>query len=385
MNISFFCESNSSNPQGPRAGQLITTHGTISTPAFMPVGTLASVKALSPEDVLGTGAEIILVNAYHLYLRPTHNLIEQLGGIHDFMGWQGPILSDSGGFQVFSLSKLVQVDESGVRFRSHHDGSEHHYTPELAAEIQAALGVDIAMPLDQLVAVNASQNEIMEAAKRTLRWYERSRKAIGNQPIFPIIQGGFDSKLRTSIAREVATLDTPGIAIGGLSVGESKDTMQEMLTAITPQLPIDRPRYLMGVGSPEDLINSVSLGIDLFDCVLPTRLGRTGGIFTNEGRINIGAARYRDSKSPLSEKCDCSTCRTFTTAYIHHLFRNNELLGYRLTSIHNIRFLVRLMENIRKAILENNFADYASDFLSQYIPTNPEIRTEQRLKRPIHD
>ncbi|MFL2635691.1 MAG: tRNA guanosine(34) transglycosylase Tgt [Tepidiformaceae bacterium] len=385
MNISFTCEKNTNNPIGPRAGKLITNHGTITTPAFMPVGTLASVKALSPEDVLATGARIILVNAYHLYLRPTHNLIEDLGGIHKFMGWPGPILSDSGGFQVFSLSKLVNVSEEGVRFRSHHDGSEHHYTPELAIKIQTAIGVDIAMQLDELVKLDASKSEISEAAKRTLRWYERSRKTAGDSPVFPIIQGGFDPQIRSAMAREVATLNAPGIAIGGLSVGESKDVMQEIIEVITPELPINRPRYLMGVGSPEDLITSIALGIDMFDCVLPTRLGRTGGIFTDTGRVNIGSARYRDDESPLSENCDCSTCSTFTTAYIHHLLRNNELLGYRLTSIHNIRFLIRLMERARLAILENNFEDFATDFLNRYIPADPKIRAEQRLKRPIFD
>jgi queuine tRNA-ribosyltransferase len=350
------------------------------TPAFMPVGTLANVKTLLPEEVAEAGANILLVNAYHLYLRPGHELIAGLGGVHRFMDWHGPILSDSGGFQVFSLSRLRQVSEDGVRFRSHIDGSEHLYTPELAMEVQRSLGVDIAMPLDHVLPGQSELGPATDAAERTLRWYERCRAAAADLPTFAIVQGGIHPELRRWHARELAALDAPGYSIGGLSVGESKDAMWAMTEIVTAELPVDRPRYLMGVGSPEDLVNAVARGVDMFDCVLPTRLGRNGSLFTRDGRRNIRNAAFREQPTPIDESCDCTTCRRFSMAYLHHLFRNDELLGYRLATVHNIRFLVRLAEEMRAAILANRFDDYATEFLGRYRPVDERVRTEQKAK-----
>lgn len=380
MTLSFRLESHDVAPAAPRAGTLTTPHGSIRTPVFMPVGTLANVKTLLPGEVAATGAQILLVNAYHLYLRPGHQLIEQLGGVHQFMDWHGPILSDSGGFQVFSLARLRKITEEGVRFRSHIDGSEHLYTPELAMAVQQALGVDIAMPLDHVLPGQSELAPARDAAQRTLRWYERCRRAAGETPTFAIVQGGIHADLRRWHARELAAVDAPGYSIGGLSVGESKDDMWAMTAIVNSELPVDRPRYLMGVGSPEDLVNGVARGIDMFDCVLPTRLGRNGALFTRDGRRNIRNAVFRDQATPIDITCDCMTCRHFSAAYLHHLFRNQELLGYRLATIHNIRFLVRLAEEMRVAILAGGFDDYAADFLARYRPVDHDVRTEQKAK-----
>ena len=380
MPISFTLTSSSRNPVSPRTGVLATARGDIQTPAFMPVGTLATVKALMPEEVAATGAEILLVNAYHLFLRPGHNLVGRLGGVHKFMDWRGPILSDSGGFQVFSLARLGKVDESGVRFRSHIDGSEHEYTPEIAMAVQSALGVDIAMPLDHVLPGQSEFGPAKDAAERTLRWYERCRDAAGPLPTFGIVQGGVHAELRQWHARELAKLDAPGYSIGGLSVGEGKPEMWAMTEVVTRELPVDRPRYLMGVGSPEDLVNGVARGIDMFDCVLPTRLGRNGSVFTDNGRANLKNARYREDPGPVDPECDCTMCTRFSMAYVHHLFRNEELLGYRLASIHNIRYLVRLMERMRDAIGAGRFADFAADYLGCYQPADEEIRADQKAR-----
>lgn len=368
------------SPVAPRTGVITTARGEVLTPAFMPVGTLATVKSLLPEEVAATGAEILLVNAYHLYLRPGHDLIARLGGVHRFMDWQGPILSDSGGFQVFSLARLGKVDNSGVRFRSHIDGSEHFYTPELAMEVQATLGVDIAMPLDHVLPGQSGMTEAKDAVERTLRWYERCRAAVPDLTTFAIVQGGVFEDLRRWHARELVLLDAPGYSIGGLSVGESKDDTWAMVEVVAAELPASRPRYLMGVGSPEDLVNAVGRGIDMFDCVLPTRLGRNGSLFTDDGRTNIRNARYRDDPGPFDARCDCLTCRRFSAGYLHHLFRNDELLGYRLATIHNLRYLVRLTERIRTAIDQGRFADFAREFLSCYRPSDEQVRTEQKAK-----
>ncbi len=380
MSFSFTLTSAPGLPTAPRTGLLTTAHGAIQTPAFMPVGTLATVKALTPEDVAATGAEILLCNAYHLYLRTGHERIERLGGVHRFMDWNGPILSDSGGFQVFSLAHLRKVDESGVRFRSHIDGSEHHYTPELAMAIQRALGVDIAMPLDHVVAGEASEPDARIAAERTLRWYERSRTAAGNLTTFAIVQGGTHGGLRAWHADELGKLDAPGYSIGGLSVGEGKQAMWEMTAVVAARLPLERPRYLMGVGSPEDLVNGVARGIDMFDCVLPTRLGRNGALFTDDGRANIRNARFAEDPDPIDRGCDCQTCKRFSMAYLHHLFRTDELLGYRLASIHNIRYLVRLTERMRAAISEGTFEAFAADYLGRYRTSDEQVRREQKAK-----
>lgn len=380
MTISFRLTNEPAGPVAPRSGVLTTAHGEVATPVFMPVGTLANVKTLLPGEVAATGAEIVLVNAYHLYLRPGHHLIEQLGGVHRFMGWNRPVLSDSGGFQVFSLANLRKVDETGVRFRSHIDGSEHQYTPELAVEVQRALGVDLAMPLDHVVEGAAPLGRAREAAERTLRWYERSRTTAGSLPIFAIVQGGVHEELRRWHARELARLDAPGYAIGGLSVGESKQQMWATTAAVTAELPLLRPRYLMGVGSPEDLLNGVALGIDMFDCVLPTRLGRNGSLFTDDGRVNIRNARYREEPGPLMPGCDCLACTTFSAAFLHHLFRNRELLGYRLATIHNVRYLVRLVATLRESIADNTFEEFRCAFLGRYRVVDETVRTEQKQR-----
>jgi len=365
---------------GPRRGRLITSRGTVETPVFMPVGTLAAVKTLLPEEVESAGAEMILVNAYHLYLRPGHRLIEQFGGVHRFMGWSRPILSDSGGFQGFSLARLVRVDDDGVRFRSHIDGSEHFYTPELAIEVQRALGVDIAMPLDHVVPAGTPEAETREAAERPLRWFERCRRAAGTMPVFAIVQGGVDAELRRWHARALAALDAPGYAIGGLSVGEPKAAMWRTLEVTCAELPPEKPRYLMGVGSPEDIVEAVARGVDMFDCVLPTRLGRNGGLFTDEGRVNIRAARFAEADAPVDPDCDCLACRRFPAAYLHHLFRNEEMLGYRLATIHNLRYLARLIGRIRCAIEEGRFQEFAAAFQARYRPTDESVRAAQREK-----
>ena len=380
MPFTFRLDGGSEGPTAPRAGTLTTDRGEVATPAFMPVGTLASVKALTPDEVAATGASITLVNAYHLYLRPGHRLIESLGGVHRFMGWSGPILSDSGGFQVFSLARLLRVNDEGVRFRSHIDGSEHHYTPELAVEVQSALGVDIAMPLDHVLPGDAPAPDQREAAERTLRWFDRSRALDPVPALFAIVQGGVDEELRRWHARELTARVAPGYAIGGLSVGESKADQYAITEVACSELPVDRPRYLMGVGSPEDLVHAVAAGVDMFDCVLPTRLGRTGSLYTDDGRVNIKAARFRERATPLDPACDCAACAGYSTAYLHHLFRNEELLGYRLASIHNLRYIQRLCERMREAVLVGAFDDFAEEFLARYQPADEAVRAEQRAR-----
>lgn len=374
----FTLEKDPGTPVGPRLGRIETAHGTIQTPVFMPVGTQATVKSLLPSEVAATGAEILLVNAYHLYLRPGHELIRDLGGVHRFMNWNAPILSDSGGYQVFSLGRLGKVREEGLTVRSHIDGSVHNYTPELAVEVQRALGVDIAMPLDHLVAADSDANVARDAAERTLRWYRRSRDAAGELAVFGIVQGGVDPELRRWHARELAALSAPGYSIGGLSVGEPKEQMWEMTEIVNEELPVDRPRYLMGVGSPEDLVESVARGVDMFDCVLPTRLGRNGALFTLDGRVSMRNARFQRLDEPVDPSCDAVCCRDFSAAYLHHLFKSGELLGHRLASVHNIRFLVRLVEGMCTAIREERFPAFASDFLARYQPTNQSVRAQQR-------
>lgn len=346
----------------------------------MPVGTLATVKAVSTEEVRQTGADILLVNAYHLYLRPGHELIERLGGVHRFMDWDGPILSDSGGFQVFSLAGLRKVSEDGVRFRSHIDGSEHFYTPELAMAVQAALGVNIAMPLDHVLPGESTHAAATDAVERTLRWYERCRKSEPGLATFAIIQGGIHQDLRVMHARQAALLNPAGYSIGGLSVGESKVSMWAMTEVVTRELPIDKPRYLMGVGSPEDLVNAVGRGVDMFDCVLATRLGRNGTLFTDHGRANIRNARFREDPDPIDPECDCPACSRLSMAYLHHLFRNAEILGYRLATLHNIQYLIRLTERMRAAIKEDRFDDFSQDYLGGYTAVDERIRKEQKEK-----
>jgi queuine tRNA-ribosyltransferase len=359
---------------GARRGVIQTRAGTIETPAFMPVGTQATVKTLHPDEVERTGAHIILCNTYHLMLRPGVDIVVDAGGLHRFMGWRGPILTDSGGFQVFSLAQQARVREEGVTFRSHIDGSPHTLTPESAVDLQARFGSEIIMPLDHLVGLPASPQKIADATARTERWLERSIVAHRESDVatkgvlFGIVQGGMDRELRRRQAQFVAQADVAGSAIGGLSVGEPKDVMASMLETACPQLPIDRPRYLMGVGSPEDLWDGVALGVDMFDCVLPTRLGRNGSLFTPDGRIDILKAQFRDVHAPIDSECDCETCTTFTAAYLHHLFRAREVLGLRLATVHNLRFLARQMETMRAAIEENHFDEAHRSFDERYRP-----------------
>lgn len=347
----------------------------------MPVGTLASVKGVTPAELRELGATIILANAYHLMLRPGSELIAEFGGLHRFAAWDGPILTDSGGFQVFSLGHLRQIDDDGASFRSHIDGSVWRVTPEYSMAVQSQLGSDIAMAFDEPPRPDADRAAAQQAAERTLRWAERCLAAYdGPGEVFPICQGGMFEDLRRWSAEATASLAAPGYAIGGLSVGESKALTWRMLEASISQLPQGRPRYLMGVGAPEDLLEGVARGVDLFDCVLPTRLGRNGAVFTADGKLNLrNAANTRDA-APIQEDCDCLACRTVSRAYLHHLFRCEELLGYRLASLHNLRFLVRLMQATRAAILDRRFTEVHERFRARYRPANEAVRAEQRAR-----
>lgn len=351
-----------------RLGELKTPHGTVETPIFMPVGTQATVKTMTPEEVKEAGGRLILSNTYHLYLRPGHELIREAGGLHRFMNWDGPILTDSGGFQVFSLGPLRKVEDDGVRFRSHIDGSEHFFSPERAVEIQEALGSDIAMAFDECAPYPATREYALKALERTTRWARRCKEAHRreDQSLFGIIQGGVYRDLREKSAAELVELDFPGYGIGGLSVGEPKYLMYEMLDYTVPLIPGEKPRYLMGVGSPDCLLEGVSRGVDMFDCVLPTRIARNGTVFTHTGKLVVRNAEYARDFSPLDPECDCYACRNFTRAYIRHLIKTNEVLGIRLTTIHNLHFVLRLMENIRRTIREGIFSDFKDQFLSRF-------------------
>jgi queuine tRNA-ribosyltransferase len=344
-----------------RAGILSTPHGDITTPAFMPVGTVGTVKALDPDELQAAGVDIVLANAYHLHLRPGEELVHQLGGLHRFMGWTRPILTDSGGFQVFSLETLRTVDESGVQFKSHIDGSRRTFTPESVMRIERLLGADIIMQFDHVVAGDVSYADARDAAERSVRWLERCRVAFDSsasdgaspaQALFPIVQGGVYAELREASAEAIDGLGHwAGFGIGGLSVGEPKADMYRMVEVVDRALPTDRPRYLMGVGFPEDLVAGIQRGIDMFDCVAPTRMGRNGTAFTSAGRINVRRAELRDDAGPLDPKCVCSTCTRFSRAYLRHLFAADEMLGPRLLSLHNVHFLVSLVRDVRAAIV----------------------------------
>jgi len=365
-----------------RLGKLITNHGIVPTPAFLPVASQGTVKTLIPEELKDIGIAIILSNTYHLYLRPGIDTIEKLGGLHRYMAWDGPILTDSGGYQVFSLARLCQVTDDGVIFRSHIDGSEHHLTPELVIEFQQKLGADIIMTLDECPAIDASMAKVRDAVDRTYRWAERCKKHHQSSAplLFGIVQGGISPQLRQQSAAAITSLDFPGYAIGGLSLGEAKELTWSMVDETMPFLPQDKPRYLMGVGSPEDIIEGVSRGIDLFDSALPTRVARNGALFTMQGRQNMRKAVYRIKEQPIDADCDCYTCRTFSAAYLHHLFKCEELLAYRLATIHNLRFITRLIQKIENAIQQDAFAAFKNDFLSQYQVTDEEVRLAQKQK-----
>lgn len=354
---------------GARLGEISTPHGTIHTPVFMPVGTKATVKAMTPEEVFGLGAEIILGNTYHLYMRPGHELIAKAGGLHAFMNWHGPILTDSGGFQVFSLGNLRKIQEEGVTFQSHIDGSKHFISPEKAIEIQNALGSDIMMAFDECPPYPAEYDYVKQSLEMTTRWAKRCQAAHKNtakQALFGIVQGGMYKDLREQSARELVALDLPGYSIGGLSVGEPKPLMYEVLDYTVPLLPSDKPRYLMGVGSPDALIEGVIRGIDMFDCVLPTRTARMGTAMTASGSISIKRAEYRQDFSPLDSDCDCYTCRNYTRAYLRHLYKENEILSARLLSYHNLYFLTHLMADIRRAIADDRLMDFREQFFKKY-------------------
>lgn len=351
-----------------RLGRITTRHGAVETPAFMPVGTQASVKTLSPEDLKSVGARIILANTYHLFLRPGPDIIREAGGLHGFMSWDRPILTDSGGFQVFSLSKLRKIDDDGVAFYSHLDGSRHLFTPEKVMEIQEALGADIIMSFDECPPYSGSRREILDAVKRTTSWAIRCKKAKTDaaQALFGIVQGGVFADLRRRSAEEITALELPGYAIGGLSVGEPKEQMYEMLDVTIPFLPEEKPRYLMGVGSPDCLWEGVARGIDLFDCVWPTRMARHGTVMTQRGRMIIRDAAYARDFRPLEEACGCHACLNFTRSYLRHLLKSGELLGMRLLTMHNVHFLTRLMEEMRRALAADCFEEAKKEFLAGY-------------------
>jgi len=359
-----------------RAGTLTLPHGTVETPAFMPVGTQGTVRALSPLDLKAIGASLVLANTYHLHVRPGEDTIAKLGGLHRFMAWDGPLLTDSGGFQVFSLEGLRIVDEDGVQFQSHVDGARRRLTPERAIEIQWTLGADVAMAFDHVAAGRVDEPTSRDALERTLRWLERSairHRALsagtpGRQTLWPILQGGTRAELRrASLDGTLALGDWSGIAIGGLSVGEAKPEMYATLDHLSPRLPAALPRYLMGVGFPEDLVAAVERGVDLFDCVAPTRNGRNGSAFTDDGVVNIRNAAWKDDASPLDPACDCETCTRYSRGYLRHLFVAGELLGLRLLSLHNVRYLIRLAGALRRAVRDGTLNSWAADWRLRYL------------------
>jgi len=357
------------DPSGARLGRLTTPHGVIDTPTFMPVGTAGTVKGLTQQALTDLGVQILLSNTYHLYLRPGHETIRRLGGLHRFMSWPGAILTDSGGFQVFSLADLRKVTDDGVVFRSHLDGSEHFLTPEKSIEIQQALGSDIAMVLDECIEYPAERERAASAMKRTTGWAQRSREYVcanggasitPGQVLFGIVQGGAYADLRRDSARQLVDLDFPGYAIGGLAVGEPHALTCEMAALVTAELPADRPRYLMGVGLPEQIADYVACGIDMMDCVLPTRNARNGCLFTSAGKIHIKNARYAEDPGPLDERCSCMVCRTYSRAYLRHLYLANEILASILNSHHNVAFFLDIMGKIRQAIAFGDLAGFSS-------------------------
>jgi queuine tRNA-ribosyltransferase len=378
-----------------RAGVFVTPHGPVETPAFMPVGTLATVKALDPDDLVQMGASMILGNAYHLHLRPGDDVVREMGGLHRFMHWDRPILTDSGGFQVFSLAQLRTLNEDGVEFQSHIDGSRRFFTPELVMQIERNLGADVIMQFDHVIPGQSDEASARDASERSIRWLARclaevqrlentqplgeatpkeempGDNPLNRQALFPIVQGGIHAHLRREAAKAISEMhDWPGFGIGGLSVGEDKDAMYEMIEVVDEALPKTHPRYLMGVGFPEDLIEAIRRGIDLFDCVAPTRMGRNGAVFTRDGRLNIKRTEFRTDPRPLDAECDCAACLRFSRAYIRHLFVSDEILGLRLLSLHNVHFLLSLTGQARQAIKSGDFERWARDWLACYRTTS---------------
>src|SRR6266480_593989 len=393
MSFTFQIESTAG---AARAGVFSTPHGPVETPAFMPVGTLATVKALDPDDLVQMGASMILGNAYHLHLRPGDDVVRELGGLHRFMGWDRPILTDSGGFQVFSLAQLRVIKEEEVEFQSHIDGSRRFFTPEIVMQIERNLGADVIMQFDHVIAGQSDEGTARDASERSIRWLARCLGEVqrleegqpldeetpreefpadnprNRQALFPIVQGGIHSGLRREAADAIRSMhDWPGFGIGGLSVGEDKDAMYEMIEVVDDALPKTHPRYLMGVGFPEDLIEGIRRGIDLFDCVAPTRMGRNGAAFTRDGRLNIKRAEFRTDPRPLDSDCDCVACRRFSRAYVRHLYVADEILGLRLLSLHNVHFLLSLARAAREAIQHGDFDSWARDWLARYRSASP--------------
>ncbi len=362
-----------------RAGTLTTPHGEVETPAFMPVGSLGAVKGIEARDLTDLGYRLILNNAYHLSLRPGHKVVKSLGGLHAFTGWPGAILTDSGGFQVFSLAKLRRVTDDGVTFQSHLDGTTHHITPETAIGIQEALGADIAMAFDECLELPADRARIRQAVDRTTAWARRCQDARcrPGQWMFGIVQGGDQPDLRVLSARELVSMGFDGYAVGGLSVGEGKSVMYGMLDVTVPELPPAKPRYLMGVGLPEDLVEGVARGIDLFDCVVPTRHGRTGWLFTSTGRVLIKQARYATDENPIDPACGCRVCTTHSRAYLHHLFNVKEMLGVRLNTFHNLYYFAELMRTIRASIANDSFASFRQQFHASRVGTVSVLEEER--------
>jgi queuine tRNA-ribosyltransferase len=350
-----------------RLGEIVTDHGRLETPVFMPVGTAGAIKGVSPEEARDAGVEIILANTYHLYLRPGHELIEKLGGLHSFMNWSGPILTDSGGFQTFSLSKLRTISSDGVTFRSHLDGSTHFLGPEKVMEIQRALGADIIMALDECAPFEAEHDYVLASVKLTEQWarqcLEEGKK--NGQALFGIVQGGIYPELREMSAKGLVSMGFDGYALGGLSVGEDRVKRERVIRLTREFLPEEKPVYLMGVGTPEDIIESVKMGVDMFDCVMPTRNARNGMLFTHKGKLIIKNARYADDISPIQEGCSCYTCSNYSRAYLRHLFLSKEILSFRLNTIHNLYYYARLMSRIRQAIREDRLTEFSNDFYSQ--------------------
>ncbi|MBN2537355.1 tRNA guanosine(34) transglycosylase Tgt [candidate division WOR-3 bacterium] len=359
--FSFAVEQGDAGPA--RVGRLELAHGMVQTPVFMPVGTQATVKTLTPDELAAAGAEMLVANTYHLYLRPGAGVVRQLGGVGEFMGWHRPVLTDSGGFQVCSLAALTTVDDDGAEFQSHIDGSRHRFTPETVVAVQRDLGSDIAMCLDECPPYPAARDRAENAVARTTAWARRCRDAADGMVLFGIVQGATWPDLRARSARELVELDFPGYAVGGLCLGEPSELTFELLAGVVELLPADRPRYLMGAGYPEDIVRAVGLGIDMFDCVLPTRNGRTGTAFTNCGRVVIRNARFREDSSPLDAHCGCPTCRSYSRAYLRHLFVTGEALGPRLLTLHNIHFYQELMRQIRAAVRSGDYAGWSRRWL----------------------
>jgi queuine tRNA-ribosyltransferase len=350
------------DPTGARAGIMTTGHGEVRTPSFMPVGTYGAVKTLTPDELKEAGTQILLSNTYHLYLRPGSELVKDLGGLHSFMSWDGPILTDSGGFQMMSLSELSKADDEGIHFRSHLDGSSHHLTPELAVSIQEELGTDIAMCLDEVLSYPVDRQDMERSVKRTLRWARRciENRTINSLALFGIVQGGVYDDLRSQCARSLMELEFDGYAVGGLALGEPRAMTWKAVTASTGVLPAGQPRYLMGMGTPEDLLDGIERGVDLFDCVMPTRNARNGTLFTSEGKLSIKTAPLRDDTDPPDPACKCYTCRNFSRAYLRHLYVTGEMLGFRLNTIHNLSYYHGLVFGAREAILGGTFSEYRS-------------------------